>query len=46
MKNGVAFKNKNLYLKVNIYFNEESILPLRPMLPLYKNQINGIVSIQ
>ena len=38
MKNGVAYKNKNVYLKINIYLNQASTLPFRPVLSLYRNQ--------
>ena len=38
MKNGVAYKNQNVYLKINIYINQASTLPFRPVLPLYRNQ--------
>ena len=44
MKNGVAYKNQNLYLKINIYHNEASTLPYRPVLPLYRNQSTDIWS--
>ena len=50
MKNGVAYKNQNVYLKINIYHNQVSPLPSRPVLQLYRNQStdlwNGMVSIQ
>ena len=38
MKNGVGYKNKNVYVKINIFFNQASILSFRPMLLLYRNQ--------
>ena len=38
MKNGVAYKNQNLYLKINIYFNQASTLPFKPLVSLYRNQ--------
>ena len=38
MKNGVTYKNQNVYLKINIYLNQASTLPLRPVLPLYRSQ--------
>ena len=44
MKNGVAYKNKNVYLKINIYLNEESILPFSPMLSLYRNHSTDLWS--
>ena len=34
MKNGVAYKNQNMYLKINIYLNQASTLPFRSVLPL------------
>ena len=34
MKNGVAYKNQNMYLKIKIYLNQASTLPFRPVLPL------------
>ena len=44
MKNGVAYKNKNVYLKINIYLNQASTLPFRPMLSLYRNQSTDLWS--
>ena len=44
MKNGVAYKNKHVYLKINIYFNQASILGFRPVFPLYKNQSTDVWS--
>ena len=38
MTNGVAYKNQNIYLKINIYLNQASTLLFRPVLPLYRNQ--------
>ena len=38
MKNGVAYKNQNVYLKINIYLNQASTLQFRPVLSLYRNQ--------
>ena len=43
MKNGVASENKNMCLKINvfiltIYIDQASTLPLRPVLPLHRNQ--------
>ena len=35
MKNGVAYKNQNVYLKINIYLNQVSTWPFRP---LYRNR--------
>ena len=35
MKNGVAYKNQNVYLKINIYFNQASTLRFRPVLLFY-----------
>ena len=34
MKNGAGDENENVYLKINIYFNQASTLPFRPVLPL------------
>ena len=44
MKNGVAYTNKNVYLKINIYLNQVSTLRFRPVLPLYRNQSTDIWS--
>ena len=44
MKNGVAYKNQNVYLKINIYLNQASTLRFRPVLPLYRNQSTDIWS--
>ena len=44
MKNGVAYKNQNVYLKINIYLNQVSTLRFRPVLPLYKTQSTDIWS--
>ena len=38
MKDLVAYKNQNVYLKINIYLNQASNLPFRPVLSLYRNQ--------
>ena len=38
MENEIAYKNQNLYLKINIYLNRASTLQFRPVLPLYRNQ--------
>ena len=38
MKNGVAYKNQNMYLKINIYLNQASTLQIRPVLLLYRKQ--------
>ena len=52
MKNVVAYKNQNVYIKINNYLNQASTLRFRPVLPLYRNQctdmdqIDGMVSIQ
>ena len=43
MKNGVAYKNQNVYLKIDIYLNG-STLRFRPMLSLYRNQSTNIWS--
>ena len=42
MKYGVAYKNQNVYLKINIYLNQASTLRFRPVLPLYRNQSTDI----
>ena len=42
MKNGVAYKNQMVYLKINIYINQASTLPFRSMLPLYRNQFTDL----
>ena len=44
MKNGVAYKNQNVYLKINIYLKQVSTLRSRPVLPLYRNQSTDIWS--
>ena len=44
MKNGVAYKNQNVYLKIYIYLNQASILQFRLVLPLYRNQSTDIWS--
>ena len=38
MKNGVAYKNQNVYLKINIYLKKVSTLRFWSVLPLYRNQ--------
>ena len=40
MKNGVAYKNQNVYLNVNL--NQASTLSFRPVLSLYRNQSTEI----
>ena len=42
MKNGVAYKNQNVYLKINIYLNQAFNLQFRPVLPIYRNQPTDI----
>ena len=42
MKNVFAYKNQNIYLKINIYLNQASTLPFRSALPLYRNQVIDI----
>ena len=37
MKNVVAYKNKNVHLKITIYLNQAFTLPLMPVLPIYRN---------
>ena len=44
MKNSVAYKNQNVYLKINVYLNQASTLQFRPVLPLYRNQSTDIWS--
>ena len=44
MKNEVAYKNQNVYLKIDIYLNQVATLPLRPVLPLHRNQCTDIWS--
>ena len=44
MKNGVAYKNQNVYQKINIYLNQASTLRVRSGLPLYRNQSTDIWS--
>ena len=44
MKNGAAYKNQNVYLKINIYLNQASTLTFRPVLPLYRNQSTDLCS--
>ena len=44
MKNGLAYKNQNFYLKINIYLNQAFNLPCRSVLPLYRNQSTGLWS--
>ena len=40
MKNGVAYKNQNVYLK--IYLNQASTLQVRPVSLLYRDQSTDI----
>ena len=42
MKNGVAYKNEDVYLKINIYLNQACTFSFRPVLPLYKNQFTDL----
>ena len=44
MKIGVAYKNQNVYLKINIYLNQAFTLPFRPVLPLYRSQSTNLWS--
>ena len=44
MKNGVAYKKQNVYLKINIYLNQASTLQFRPVLPLCGNQFTVVWS--
>ena len=49
MKNGAAYKNQNVYLKINTYLNQASNLQFRPVLPYIEtspliygaNQLDG-----
>ena len=38
MKNGAAYKNQTVDLKINIYLNQVSTLSFCPVLPLCQNQ--------
>ena len=38
MKNGLFYKNQDVYLKINIYLNQASTLQFKPVLPLYRDQ--------
>ena len=38
MKNAAGYKNQNVYLKINIYLNQATTPPFRPVLSLYRNQ--------
>ena len=44
MKNEVAYKNQNFYLKIDIYLNQVFTLSFRPVLPLYRNQSTDLWS--
>ena len=44
MKNGVAYKNQNMYRKINIYLKQASSLPFKPLLPSYRNQLTDLWS--
>ena len=44
MKNGVSYKNQNVYVKINIYLNQASTLPFRSVLSLYRNESTSIWS--
>ena len=44
MINIVAYKNKNVYPKINIYLNQVSTSSFRPELPLYRNQSTDLWS--
>ena len=44
MKNGVAYENQNVYLKIISYFNEASTLQFRLVLPLYRIQSTDLWS--
>ena len=44
MKNGFAYKNQNVYLKINIYLNQEISLRFRLVLPFYRNQSTDLWS--
>ena len=38
MKNGLFYKNQDVYLKINIYLNQASTLRFKPVLLLYRDQ--------
>ena len=42
MKNGVAYKKQNVYLKISIYLTQAPTLRFRPVLPLYRNKSDDI----
>ena len=44
MKNGVAYENQNVFLKIISYFNEASTLQFRLVLPLYRIQSTDLWS--
>ena len=44
MKNGLAYKNQNVYLKIDIYSNQAYTLSFRPVLLLYRNQSTDLWS--
>ena len=44
MKNEVAYKNQNVYLKINTYLDRASTLQFRPVLLLYRNKSTDIWS--
>ena len=46
MKNEVAYKNQNVYLKINIYLNQASTLRFRPVrpVPLYTNHFRMLLT--
>ena len=44
MKNGAGYENENVYVKINIYLNQASTLPFRPVLSLYRNESTDLWS--
>ena len=44
MKNGVAYKNQKVYLKINIYLKQASTLRFRSVFPFYRDQSTDIWS--
>ena len=44
MKNGVAYRNQDVDLKISIHLNQASTLPFRPVLSLCRNQSTDLWS--
>ena len=44
-QNELAYKNQNVYLKINTYVNQASTLPCKTLLPSYRNQSTDLWSI-